>query len=190
MIDREELYNMGRFQKPHGTRGELTLAFTDDSFCRRDNAYLVCFMDGIPVPFFIEGLRFRSDTRALVKLEGVDTAEQARRFANAEVYFPKKYASPSTEFDELTWDQLEGYLLVDVHAGPIGHILAVDDSTLNVFFAVEHNGGELLVPAHNDLVEDIDEDARVITMRLPDGLLQLAEPAASEPLNPATQPAP
>ena len=92
MIRKEEVYKIGIFNKPHGIHGELSFTFTDDIFDRVEAEYLICLLDGIFVPFFIEEYRFRSDTTALVKLEGVDTAERARMFTNIEVYFPVKHA--------------------------------------------------------------------------------------------------
>ena len=92
MIKQEEVYRIGVFNKPHGVRGELQFTFTDDIFDRVEADYLICLMDGILVPFYIEEYRFRSDHAALMKLEGVDTAEQARRFTNVEVYFPISHA--------------------------------------------------------------------------------------------------
>lgn len=88
MIKKEEVYKIGLFNKPHGIHGELQFTFTDDIFDRVDCDYLICLLDGIFVPFFIEEYRFRSDSTALVKLEGVDSAERARMFTNIEVYFP------------------------------------------------------------------------------------------------------
>lgn len=89
MIKREDVYKIGVFNKPHGIHGELSFTFTDDIFDRVEAEYLICLLDGIFVPFFLEEYRFRSDSTALVKLEGVDTAERARMFTNVEVYFPQ-----------------------------------------------------------------------------------------------------
>ena len=66
MIKKEEVYKIGLFNKPHGIHGELQFTFTDDIFDRVDCDYLICLLDGIFVPFFIEEYRFRSDSTALV----------------------------------------------------------------------------------------------------------------------------
>ena len=97
MIKKEEVYKIGLFNKPHGIHGELQFTFTDDIFDRVDCDYLICLLDGIFVPFFIEEYRFRSDSTALVKLEGIDTAERARMFTNIEVYFPVKHAEEADD---------------------------------------------------------------------------------------------
>lgn len=64
MIRKEEVYKIGIFNKPHGIHGELSFTFTDDIFDRVEAEYLICLLDGIFVPFFIEEYRFRSDTTA------------------------------------------------------------------------------------------------------------------------------
>lgn len=69
MIKREEVYKIGIFNKPHGIHGELQFTFTDDIFDRVEAEYIICLLDGIFVPFFIEEYRFRSDSTALMKLE-------------------------------------------------------------------------------------------------------------------------
>ena len=70
------------------------------------------------MPFFIEEYRFRSDTTALVKLEGVDTSEKARMFTNVEVYFPKKYVGEEEDSDDIpTWNYFIGFKVEDVNHG-------------------------------------------------------------------------
>jgi 16S rRNA processing protein RimM len=173
MIRREEVYKIGLFNKPHGINGELQFTFTDDVFDRVECDYLICLLDGIFVPFFIEEYRFRSDSTALVKLEGVDTAERARMFTNIEVYFPKALAEKD-ESDELTWDFFEGLRIEDVHHGMLGTIAEVDNSTINTLFVVDtDNGGELLIPAQEDFIVGIDKERGVVTVELPEGLVDM-----------------
>ena len=137
MIKKDEVFKIGIFNKPHGVKGEISFTFTDDIFDRVECEYLVCLLDGIFVPFFIEEYRFRSDTTALVKLEGVDTSEKARMFTNVEVYFPKKYVGEEEDSDDIpTWNYFIGFKVEDVNHGELGEIVAVDDSTMNVLFAL------------------------------------------------------
>lgn len=176
MIKKEEVYKIGLFNKPHGIHGELQFTFTDDIFDRVDDCdYLVCLLDGIYVPFFIEEYRFRSDSTALVKLEGVDTAERARMFTNVEVYFPVKHAEEAEE-GELTWNFFVGFLMNEVNHGNLGEVVDVDTATINTLFVVERQDGEeLLVPAQEEFIVEINQQQRVITVELPDGLLHLEE---------------
>ena len=176
MIKREDVYKIGLFNKPHGIHGELAFTFTDDIFDRVDCEYLVCLLDGIFVPFFIEEYRFRSDSTALVKLEGVDSSEQARKFTNIEVYFPVKYAA-APETGEVTWNFFQGFTVLDIREGELGRVTEVDASTENVLFVIDRAGKELLIPAQEALIVGIDEMHKTISMNLPEGLLSLEEEA-------------
>lgn len=174
MIKREEVYKIGVFNKPHGIHGELQFTFTDDIFDRVDAEYVVCLLDGIFVPFFLEEYRFRSDCTALVKLEGIDTAERARMFTNVEVYFPVKHADEADP-EDLTWNYFVGFRMEEIHHGHLGEVTDVDTSTLNTLFVVDHEGTELLIPAREEFIAGIDQQHKVITVNLPDGLLALDE---------------
>lgn len=170
MIRKEEVFKIGVINKPHGIKGEVSFTFTDDIFDRVDCDYLILLMDGILVPFFMEEYRFRSDTVALVKFEGIDTAEQARRFTNVEVYFPKKFMDEQE--DVTSWNFFIGFRVEDVHHGYLGEITNVDDTTLNVLFAIEKDGEELLLPAHEEFIIGLDRKKKVMKVNVPDGLIE------------------
>ena len=172
MIKKEEVYKIGIFNKPNGIHGELQFTFTDDIFDRADCDYLVCQLDGIFVPFFIEEYRFRSDSTALVKLEGVDTAERARMFTNVDVYFPVEHVDEA-EAGELSWNFFIGFRMEDVHHGLLGEVVDVDTTTVNTLFVVKQEGEELLVPAQEEFILGIDQEKKLITVELPEGLLDL-----------------
>ena len=170
MIKKEEVYKIGLFNKPHGIHGELQFTFTDDIFDRVDCDYLICLLDGIFVPFFIEEYRFRSDSTALVKLEGIETAERARMFTNVEVYFPVKHAEEA-EDGELSWNFFVGFRMEDVRHGELGEVVEVD----TIFVVEQEDGEELLIPAQEEFIVEINQEKKLITVELPEGLLNLED---------------
>ena len=170
MIRKEEVFKIGVINKPHGIKGEVSFTFTDDIFDRVDCDYLILLMDGILVPFFMEEYRFRSDNVALVKFEDIDTAEQARKFTNVEVYFPKKFMDEQE--DVTSWNFFIGFRVEDVHHGYLGEITDVDDTTMNVLFSIEKDGEELLLPAHEEFIIDLDRKKKVMKVDVPDGLIE------------------
>ncbi len=172
MIKKEEVYRIGKLTKPHGVKGEIAFSFTDDVFDRVECDYLVCLIDGILVPFFMEEYRFKSDSTALVKFEDIDTLEQARRLTNVEVYFPLKLAEEATD-GELSWNYFVGMQVTDVYKGPLGPVVAVDDTTANTLFVVDYHGEELLIPACEEFIVQIDNKKHRIKMQLPAGLIDI-----------------
>ena len=169
MIREEDVYKIGRLGKAHGVKGEVSFMFDDDVFDRTDADYLILEIDGILVPFFIEEYRFRTDTVALMKFEGIDTQDRARALTNCDVFFPRHLADD--EDAPLTWAFLVGFDLVDAHTGKaVGRIDSVDDSTMNILFCLEDG---TLIPASEELITDIDKDNKQITIAIPDGILDL-----------------
>lgn len=172
MIKDNEVFRIGTLTKTHGVNGEVVLQFTDDIFDRVECDYLVCKMDGILVPFFMEEYRFKSDTSALIKFERIDSAEAAVRMQGVEVYFPIALAELAEE-GELTWNAFVGMHVVDEVEGDLGHISHVDTQTINTLFELDGPRGTFLIPAQEDFIVDLDRKARLLTTRLPEGLLDI-----------------
>jgi 16S rRNA processing protein RimM len=170
MIRREDVYPIGRLTRTHGLKGEINFQFTDDVWDRVEADYLICDVDGILVPFFMEEYRFKSDSVALVKFEGVDTQERARELTGVEVYFPRELAEQD-ENAELSYSALVGYTLIDDNSGkPVGTIAYVDEQTINIMFELEDGR---LIPASEELIVNVDQQARTITLDIPEGILDL-----------------
>lgn len=164
-----ETYKIGTLTRTHGIGGELSMNFTDDVWDRADADYVFLEVDGIQVPFFLEGWRFRSDSVALLKFQDIDSSEDANEYVGADVYFPHSLTPEPDEDDEYTWRYFTGWQVVDAQAGPIGIIDYVEDSTVNTIFCVDGK----LVPANEDFIERIDAKGRIVYMTLPEGLLDL-----------------
>lgn len=161
-------YYIGRLGMPHGVKGEMTFNVADDVFDRMDADYIIVEADGLPVPFFIESYRWRSETVALIKLEGIDTETAARHLAHHGVFFPRSMAD--TQEDVLSWNELVGYTVVSADSGQtVGQVQRVEDTTINILIEVDGH----LLPISEELVEDISKKEHTIKLHIPDGLLEL-----------------
>lgn len=173
MIRSEEVFKIGKFGKPHGIKGEISFAFESDIFDRKECPYLICDVNGIFVPFFVREYRFKGTDTALITLEDIDSDTKAKRFKGLDVYFPRKYLDQDEEL-EFTLDFFIGFTVIDEKLGEIGKIIDVDDSTINTLFLVEnHDHNQIIIPASDDFITDIDEDEKILNFNLPDGLIEL-----------------
>ena len=181
MIREEDVFEIGFINKPHGTRGEMLMTLSDDAFDMEESGteFIFCMLDGILVPFYIEEYRYRSDTTLLVKLEGVDNEEKARRLTNVKVYVEEAPYSLD-EDSALSWNFFRGCTVEDTKAGPLGTISRVDTSTINTLFIIKQENSELLVPAQEEFIQHIDREHRHVVMQLPEGLLSLNDPATAK----------
>lgn len=173
MIRQDEVFKIGVFGKPHGIKGELSLITESDAFDDTDEPYIVCEMDGILVPFFIEEYRYKSDTVVLVKIENVDNEQDAREFVNKEVFYPLEKVDQDDLLENMSWDNLIGFNVIDEHHGTLGIIRDIDESTINVLIGIDYNGKELLLPAVEDFIQSVDYDKKELQVSVPDELLDL-----------------
>ncbi|MDR2763620.1 MAG: ribosome maturation factor RimM [Tannerella sp.] len=172
MIRKEDLFQIGQFAKPHGIKGELSLVTDYDVFDQTDHPYLVCEMDGIPVPFYIESYRPKGRSVILVKLEHVADLASAKNFVNRPVYYPLAAMKHESE-KEAGWHQFKEYILEDEQKREIGRVTDVDETTLNVLLRVDCSGKEILVPVREELICSVDRTGKRMVVSLPDGLLDL-----------------
>lgn len=172
MISKSSVFPIGQIIKPHGVNGEMSFSFTTDIFDRDEVPYFIFDMQGILVPFFLEDYRFKGSTTGLLKLDGITTDERAREFAGLTIYLPKSYLEKVKDA-EIELDYFAGFSLVDAEKGLLGVISEVDQTTDNVLFVIPTKDDELLIPAGEEYIEEIDHDKKIIYVRLPEGLLDL-----------------
>lgn len=170
MIREDEVFKIGKFTKPHGIKGEISFAFDNDVFSKVDCPYLICLINGIYVPFFIKEYRFKGTDTALITIEDVETEVQAKRFSGLEVYFPRKYFNEDIDA-EYSLDYFIGFEVIDGAKGTIGTIIDIDDSTINTLFLLESAGEEIIIPASDDFITDIDPIKKKLYTQLPEGLI-------------------
>lgn len=172
MIRENEVFKIGKLTKPHGIKGEVSFSFDNDVFDRVDCPYLICSINGIFVPFFIEEYRFKGKDTALITFEGIDSEEKAARFSGIEVYFPRKYYEEDSQEDiEYSWSFFIGFKVIDKIAGKLGVIEEVDEKTINTLFLIKDNENELIIPATENFIEKIDPKKKIIYLQLPEGLI-------------------
>ena len=114
----------------------------------------------------------KSGETGLIKFEGIDSGEQAREYVGLTLYLPNEYLEEMDETDEEA-GYFVGFEVVEENHGKIGTITDVDQSTENILFVIETDDDEILIPAVEEYITDIDHEKKIIRLRLPDGLLDL-----------------
>lgn len=177
MIEKNQITAIGKFLKTHALKGELNAVFDLDADLIDTAAPLIIDVDGIFIPFYIGGLRPKGQFASLVKLDGIDSEEEARPFVNKTIWLLKKDLPQSDSDDEGGYaDDFIGYSVSDTEAGIIGEIIDVDFSTQNTLFIVRTPlGNDVYIPVNEDFIISIDADTKEIITQLPEGLIDLNE---------------
>ena len=150
--------------KSNGTDGELLMSFLEvgpEDIDTEEPVYI--YFDGLPVPFYFESFNQRGTSRALVRLTGVHSLKDADELAGRDVF--------ADYFEDEEEEDLTGWKVLSEDGTPIGTITAYEDIPGNLCIYVDTTGGERLLPLHDDLVLSMDDTARTITLRIPEGLL-------------------
>ena len=173
MIHKNEIFPIGKINKPHGINGEMSFTFTTDVFDTENAEFFIFEIEGIFVPFYIESYRFKTDTTALLKLEDIENENRAREFNGQTIYLPVSFQDKVRE-EDIGMDYFIGFKLTDEKVGEIGTVTAIDESTKNVLFIAENaDTAEILIPANDDFILGIDHEKKIIRMKTPEGLLDI-----------------
>ena len=157
---------IGYFSRTHGVKGQLVLRTEHDLDL---DSLKAVFVDvrGARAPFFVSRSMVTNNGIVLT-LEDINTVEQARTLMNKSVF-----ALPGVILDPEEADDLTGYELCDVSAGPLGHVKSIEDHGAQQLFVVNFKGKDILLPVSDDLIEEIDDEKRVIRYKAPDGLIDM-----------------
>ncbi len=169
MLKKEDFTYFGRFLKPHGTKGEIGL-LGDSLTLGEECDFVAVDIDGILVPFFFEYKRQKNNDTLIVKIERLNSADEVRQLTNSTVYIPREWVEES---DNYTWGYFRGFKAEDVELGNLGEITDVDDTTINTLFVIDRDGTELLIPAQEEYIVEIDHSQRRIVFNIPEGLASL-----------------
>lgn len=175
MIKKEDIVEVGKFQKTHALKGELNAILNiDPEFFEEGNA-MILEQDGLLVPFFCSSVRTKGSTSYLIKLDGVDSENEASLFVNKGIYVMKDQAAEwlEDEEDEIVSD-FHGYEVYDDAGTRIGIVEDIEDSTANVLFVID-SGDDIpvYVPVVEEFILGIDKAHKKLTLSLPEGLLDL-----------------
>lgn len=175
MIKEEDLIQAGRFNKPHGIKGELSASLMVDADLEEVKC-VVIRIDGIFVPFFIESVRPKNAETYLIMLEGIDSEEKSRRLTNQSFWLLKTdVTEEEIDFDEGFYaSDLIGFTVVDDTLGEIGEIADVNDLTQNILFIVSSPAGkEILLPVADEFILEVDPETKTVHTSYPTDILQL-----------------
>ena len=175
MITRDELIEIGVYNKPHGVNGEISATIDCELDILSQFSCLISDIDGIFVPFFVSSKRGKTAQTVLLQIDGINNESEATLLVNKTIFVKKNEfdkLAKDYDSDEMPIDYFIGYKAI-INEDTVGEIIDIDDSTANVLFRIEVDDKELLVPAVDEFVVDIDTENDTIEIDVPTELLDL-----------------
>jgi 16S rRNA processing protein RimM len=175
MISINDCFNLGHIAKTKGFKGELSLFLdVDDPYNYQDLDRILIDLGGVLTPFFITSIRIKNNGYADLRLEGVETKEDAIRISSKQVYLPLSDLPPLPE-DEYYLHELEGMTVIDQTQGELGNVSRVLDYSNNPLIEIAEGGKEILIPINDEFIQEVNKSKREIKVDLPDGLIEVNE---------------
>ncbi len=108
--------------------------------------------------------------QVLLRIQGCDSLTQVEQFVGGTVLLPETLL-PELADDEYYWRQLKGLSVVDRQRGPIGKLEQMFSTAAHDTYVVKGALGEIMIPAVEQFILEINLQERVVNVDLPDGLL-------------------
>lgn len=166
---------LGEILRPHGIRGELRIKVQTDYPERLVNDLKTVYLGSDPKEshaeaYTIQSARFHQDY-ILLQLEEVQDRNTAELLRGQFVMVDFDNAVPLEE-DEFYLFELIGLTVKTTSGEELGTIQDVMETGANDVYVVKgRKYGELLIPAHDETLVDVDVEAGIVTMKLPFGIL-------------------
>ncbi|WP_108808964.1 ribosome maturation factor RimM [Aquimarina spinulae] len=172
-MKKEECFYLGKIVSKFSFRGEVLVKLDTDepeSYTKMESVF-VNYNNNL-VPFFIEKCSLHKSDLLRIKFEDIDAEEDADDLMKAELYLPLTLL-PKLEGTQFYYHEIIGFTIIDTVFGEVGVIKAINDTTAQALFEVDRNGVEILIPMNDEFIDKIDRESKTITVRTPEGLIDL-----------------
>jgi 16S rRNA processing protein RimM len=168
----EDHFRIGSILKTKGLKGEMNMYvdFEDLDKVKFDTVFIE--ITGKLVPYFIGSIKYGQKNAAVISLEDVDTIEKASALVRKNIYLPNKL-KPKKKKQEFTLKDLVGFTAIDENEGELGVITAIHEYPKQLIAALIYKNCEVLFPLNEDIIKGIDVVSEVVTVDLPEGLLDI-----------------
>ena len=168
----ENCYKIGFIMKPHGLKGQVTISLDADAPENMEEVENVFIeVKERLLPYVIESISLKGN-KAFLKLEEVDSQEEAQQISKSAIYLPKA-ARPQSGRGEFYDDEVIGFEVYDTGLGLLGKVTEIVLAGPNKLLSVSYNEREVLIPLNGPFMEGVNKSRKKITVTLPEGFIEI-----------------
>ena len=163
------MLQIAKIIKSNGTGGDVLMGLYDFYVLDFDlKEPLFIEFDGLPVPFFIEDISPRGNTKAVVHLTDVRSFDDAEELVGRDIFVNDLQDGDENDYP----DDLLGWTIFTSEGKSLGQVSDYLDIPGNPCIEVSENGkSPVILPLHEDFVLEVDPETRTVIMELPEGLV-------------------
>ena len=163
----------GKISKPYGLQGDVHIILIPAVAKElKSGNPLFIDLDGQRVPFFMETVDLVSDDQAIVKVEFVNSVDEARKIVGHEVYLDIQDTSKTADHSREPMEMI-GYQVLDLRLGEVGKLTELIPNEMNPVWVIKYSGREIMIPATEAFIEKVDHKNKVLYLDLPEGIMEL-----------------
>jgi 16S rRNA processing protein RimM len=167
--EKEGYFSIARITAPSGLKGELKAQIMTD-FPERFARLRTVFVGHNLMPHEVLSARVKGNMTYL-RFKDIDSVEAAEKLRGQVVYIPQSEAVALSE-DQYYWSQIIGLEVWTTGGERVGKIVDILERPANDVYVVEGPRGEVLLPAIEDVIKEVDlAHGRMVIEPLP-GLLE------------------
>lgn len=168
----EESFYIGYITKTKGLKGEIQVYFEFSEPELLNLATVFLEINGKLVPYFTASVKLHPNSTGYFFLEDVDTIEKAAVLVKKKIYLPES-DRPEQEDEAFGYSDLQGFQVHDKRLGDLGEIMEVNAFPQQFIAVVSYKFREVMFPLSDDFILSIDEEAGILEVDLPAGLIEV-----------------
>jgi 16S rRNA processing protein RimM len=166
----KEILSIGRVIKPHGVKGMVKVEYFGEDLDQvrlyreiliediKGNLRTYEILEAIPQP-----------PRVILRLKGIERREEVEPLVGKEVLI-KREALPVLEQGTYYWMELIGMAVETEEGKRIGRVKEIFPTGANDVLIVEGKRGEILLPATEEVIQNVDRTKGVVRVTRMEGL--------------------
>lgn len=171
-MTKDTCFYVGKIVKTHGLKGEVTLRIDNEQFDEIEelNYFLLDINDKL-IPYFVENITFHSN-KSFVLFQDLKTLEAANQLVGISVYLPLDLL-PEKDGNDFYSHEVIDFLVVDEEKGELGKVQEIIEYPTQSLIQILINGKEVLIPIHDDIIQDVNREEKKIYINAPNGLIDM-----------------
>ncbi|WP_340200793.1 ribosome maturation factor RimM [Ascidiimonas sp. W6] len=170
---KEDCFYLGKIVKKFSFKGEVMAKLDTDEPEQYENleSVFIALGDNL-VPFLIKASSLQKSKLLRLRLEDVNTEEDANALLKKDLYLPL-HLLPKLSGNKFYYHEVIGFTIEDENYGVFGIIKSINDSTAQALFEVKKDDKEILIPMNDEFIVKIDRENKKVIVNTPEGLIDL-----------------
>ncbi|MDT8402230.1 MAG: ribosome maturation factor RimM [Bacteroidales bacterium] len=164
---------LGKITKVHGYGGAVMVKPVDYIPGElKEMEWVFIEIEGKPVPFFISSLSEHASGNVILKFENYDSSEVMKEFTGCSVFLKHDYDEEVNEIKpHLILTGFKVFNKANEFIGTVNKVMSLPMQYMLVLEGADNT--EKLIPLNEGWILEIDKEAGILTMDLPEGLVNI-----------------